>query len=332
MLSVSYQDSITFSKARRAFWLARFARLYPAYLLSYLLFVPMAVQKYMLNPAPELSASAHKTFFAGAVLFPLLLQAWTSVSQAWNGPGWSVSVEAFFYFLFPYTAFRLMRQSTRVAATISVTLWVASLPVIYTHVSGHLSTLWYHSYIQYHPLFWTPCFVAGIVIARFAAPWQRVSGALVSTITLLTLAGIILICALSQGRYREFVITTGLLPLLALLIVCCCHESSRIVKLIGSSPIYELGTVSYVTYIIQAPVWHLVTVATERLVGYNLISRQVATWQFPVFLPILLGASFFVSRYVERPARTWIMRGWGTRSFVAPSKSRGEWTKTILHG
>ncbi len=311
VLSISYGERIiTYSKAQ-AFWLARFARLYPAYLLSYLLFLPMALQKYILRPAPEASASAHKTFLAGAILSPLLLQSWTSFSQAWNGPSWSLSVEAFFYLLFPYIAFRLMRQGTAVSMTISFAVWGASLVVVYAHITGRLSSQHYHSYIQYNPLFWVPCFVVGIGATRFVAAWQKVPGAYASATTLLTLATIIAICVITPPSYRGFVITTGLLPLLALLIVCCSHESSRVVNTIGSSPVYELGSVSYVIYIIQAPIWHLVSVATNKLAGRSL-SDQVAAWRFIAFLPLLIIVSFLVSRYVEGPARTWITQKWAT--------------------
>jgi peptidoglycan/LPS O-acetylase OafA/YrhL len=310
VLSISYRERIATSSKARAFWLARFARLYPAYLLAYFLFLPMALQKYILHPAPAVSASAHKTFWAGASLSPLLLQSWTSVSQAWNGPSWSLSVEAFFYFLFPYIAFRLMRQGTVVATAISVGLWAASLAVVYAHVTGRLSSERYHSYIQYNPLFWTPCFVVGIEATRFVAPWQKASGAFASVITLLTAATIILICVLTPPSYRAFIVTTGMLPLLALLVVCCSHESSHVVRMIGSSQLYKLGSVSYVIYIIQSPVWHFFTAATNKLAGHSSLSGKVAAWQFVVFLPILIIASFLVSRYVEGPARTWIMQGW----------------------
>jgi peptidoglycan/LPS O-acetylase OafA/YrhL len=310
VLSISYQERIVTSSKARAFWLARFARLYPAYLLSYLLFLPMAVQKYILHPTPETSASAHKTFWAGAILSPLLLQSWTSVSQAWNGPGWSLSVEAFFYFLFPYIAFRLMRRGAAVATTIVVGLWAASLVVVYAHVTGRLSSEFYHSYIQYNPLFWTPCFVLGIEATRFVAPWQKVSGAFASATTLLTLGTIILICVVTPPSYRGFIVTTGMLPLLALLIICCSHESSRVVNTIGSSLFYELGSVSYVIYIIQSPIWHFFTAATNKLAGHGSISGPVAAWQFIVFLPFLIMVSFLVSRYLEGPARRWIVQAW----------------------
>ncbi len=308
VLSISYRERDVTSSKAGTFWLGRFARLYPAYLLSYLLFLPMAVQKYILHPAAETTASAHRTFWAGAILSPLLLQSWTSVSQAWNGPSWSLSVEAFFYFLFPYIAFRLMRQRAAAMTAIGAGLWAASLVVVYAHVTGRVSTEYYHSYIQYNPLFWAPCFVVGIGITRFAAAWQNVSGAFASAMTLLTLATIILACILTPPGYRGFVVTTGLLPLLALLIICCSHESSRVVHMIGSSPIYDLGAISYVIYIIQSPIWHFFIAVTNKLAGHSSISSQVAAWQFMVFLPILIMVSFLVSRYIEGPARAWIMQ------------------------
>jgi peptidoglycan/LPS O-acetylase OafA/YrhL len=310
VLSISYRENMGTSSQTRAFWLARFARLYPAYLFSYLLFFPLALQKYILHPAPEMCASGRTTFLAGGILSPLLLQSWTAASQAWNGPSWSLSVEAFFYVLFPFIALRLMRQRIASAAALGTSLWAVSLAIVYAHSSGSLSTYFYHSYIYYNPLFWAPCFIVGIQIARFSIPWQKVSGTFASAMTLLVLPAIILICVFAPAGYRGFITTTGLLPLLALLIICCSHESSGVVRWIGASPIYELGSVSYVIYIIQSPVWHYFVAVTNKLAGHNAISGQVAPWQFFAFLPVLIAASFMVSRYIETPARGWIMQRW----------------------
>jgi peptidoglycan/LPS O-acetylase OafA/YrhL len=318
VLAINYRDRAMDSwKTRQAFWLARFVRLYPAYILAFLLFLPMALQKYVLHPATESVTAAHRTFVAGAILSPLLLQSWTSYSQAWNGPSWSLSVEAFFYFLFPYIALRLMRQRTVVAMTVTAGVWVVSLALVYADVTGYLPHQFFQSHIRYHPIFWAPCFVAGIGIARFVLPWQRVPRATASTVAVLALAGLILICALCPLRYGEFVVTTGLLPLLALLILACSHQSSGIVKILGMSPLHELGEVSYVTYIIQAPMWHFVAPLTNRLAGYRLLSQQVSAWQFLVFLPILLWTSFFISRYFEKPTRGWIADRYLTRREAA---------------
>src|SRR3981081_1549231 len=75
------------------FYWARFARLYPAYLLAFLLFLPIALQKYILSPSHTI-AGRH-TFILSAVLSFLMLQSWTPLAQAWNGPSWSLSVEGF---------------------------------------------------------------------------------------------------------------------------------------------------------------------------------------------------------------------------------------------
>ncbi len=91
------------------FYWSRFTRLYPVYLLAFLLFLPVAVQRYLLNPLP--AAAGHHTFLFSAVLSCLMLQSWTPLAQAWNGPSWSLSVEAFLYFIFPFAVPRVSKLS-----------------------------------------------------------------------------------------------------------------------------------------------------------------------------------------------------------------------------
>jgi peptidoglycan/LPS O-acetylase OafA/YrhL len=111
------------------------------------------------------------------------------------------------------------------------------------------------------------------------------------------------VCATCPPRYNEYIQTVGMLPLMALLVVCCSHGSSGVVTLLGASPFYELGNVSYITYIVQAPLWHFYFVLSDALAGYSPAAKQVAAWQFLLFVPILIGASFVISRYVEKPAQ-----------------------------
>jgi len=93
-------------ESRRDFWQARFARIYPAFIFSLLLMAPgffyvslkMDVAKIVPEwvwPAAHLKLS---TFLALT-----LLQTWIPPnSMAWHMPTWSLSNEAFFYFLFPF--------------------------------------------------------------------------------------------------------------------------------------------------------------------------------------------------------------------------------------
>ena len=93
VLSYNYGDRPNLVK--RDFCIARFARLYPIYLLSLVLFVNML--------GDEWHARSHSEFAAGVVLTPLLLQAWSpELSTFWNTVAWTLSCEAMFYLAFPW--------------------------------------------------------------------------------------------------------------------------------------------------------------------------------------------------------------------------------------
>jgi peptidoglycan/LPS O-acetylase OafA/YrhL len=90
----------------RDFWQARFARIYPALLFSLLLMAPfyfyVSLRMDVAKVVPEwVWPAAHlklSTFLALT-----LLQTWIPPnSMAWHMPTWSLSNEAFFYFLFPF--------------------------------------------------------------------------------------------------------------------------------------------------------------------------------------------------------------------------------------
>ncbi len=91
--------------SKRSFYQARFARIYPLYLATWLAAV-----------AASFVLGDDKSWI-GIVLSLILLQAWVPVPEiygAGNSPGWSLSVEAFFYALFPFlTAGRLRLQERR---------------------------------------------------------------------------------------------------------------------------------------------------------------------------------------------------------------------------
>lgn len=68
----------------------------PAYLLAFVIFLPIAIYSELLNGGGALALLT-------AVLQLTLMQSWVpSVALQWNGSAWSLSVEAFFYALFPF--------------------------------------------------------------------------------------------------------------------------------------------------------------------------------------------------------------------------------------
>src|SRR4029077_1716836 len=66
-------------------------------------------------------------FKLAAVLEILLLQSWVPpAALSWNSVGWSLSVEAFFYLLFPLLVLRYGRFSRNQLFAIIAVCWLAS--------------------------------------------------------------------------------------------------------------------------------------------------------------------------------------------------------------
>ena len=79
------------------YYKARFTRLYPIYLLSFILAWRMIPQ--------EWASHTHGMFWAGAVLAPLMLQGWIpEIATFLNTPAWTMSAEASYYVVFPWMA------------------------------------------------------------------------------------------------------------------------------------------------------------------------------------------------------------------------------------
>jgi peptidoglycan/LPS O-acetylase OafA/YrhL len=91
ILAYNYRSPLPTWSAKKAFFLARFARLYPAYIVTLL-------ASFFIGSRYVESVSM------GAIPQFVLLQAWipyTASFQYWNTPGWTLSVQALFYISFP---------------------------------------------------------------------------------------------------------------------------------------------------------------------------------------------------------------------------------------
>jgi peptidoglycan/LPS O-acetylase OafA/YrhL len=275
---------------RRTFWRRRLSRVYPLYVVS------LAIGFYAEWPrsAADLGAAGGLTRLFGQLA---LLNAF---SHHWmfrlNWPAWSLSVEAFFYAVFPWLHAGLLRVSRRAMLWVLLVSCLLPLlaPLAYTildpdHLGRWLEpydqVLW-SFYLKFSPLPRLPMFVAGMA----AAHW---GGALPRFLAPLSLA--ILVLALSLGVV-PFVFLQGgaLLPLFVILILALASpgaKNSRGQRFLSSPPAVLLGHASYATYILHVPLYE----AVARFGASTIVTQA--------YLLVLVPVSILAWRFVEDPLR-----------------------------
>ena len=307
----------------RKFYWARFTRLYPAYLVGFLLFAPIAVQKYLLHPAS--GAPVPQTFALSGLLYCLMLQAWTPLAQAWNGPSWSLSVEVFMYAVFPLIGLRLVRLSLRNLLLVLVAAWLVPASIASAYALRLISAPTWRAFVINNPLLWLPLFIMGICAIKILPYWRKVSAGRANLLSILCLLATFVVALAWPGSWSEVLIVGGAAPLLVALVISFTRESGWTARLLGNATFNTLGQASYIVYIIQSPVWHYWQALTNRARHLPMDTAVVATWQFVVFVPLLVIVSLAVQRFIETPVRGWLLRP----RTIATDPSADRWSTLI---
>jgi len=300
---------------RRAFWAARFARIYPVYALSLLLAIPTYFSREAFSqPLATLGV---------AVPVLTMLQGWfPNIAQAWLSPAWSLSSEALFYLLFPFVTPLIVRLNQRKLTVGLAVLWLASLaaPIVYLLVVPNdlegepfTATWQWAMAIYFGPLPHLPEFLTGIVLGRLflaqrtRAPISPRAAALAATGAGLGVVGYIL-AAYAGGVLPRLLTHTGaFLPIYALLVYSLAVGGGPIGRFLATRPMLLLGEASYGLYLLHFPVFWW----TERLVRRLPWGDAIfgSGWWFPA-LEVCMAVAVSVVVYLtfERPARRLLRR------------------------
>ena len=302
------------ARARRAFWAARLARLYPAYLLAFALAAPFALERWA---AGGPLAAAKAAAVAGAAL--LLVQAWVPpVARLWNAPGWSTSVVLAFYAAFPFAAARLGRLSRRGLAGALAGAWALSLllPLVYLALrpDGPVADpAWSEPpwllALKFHPLARAGEFLAGVALGLLHARGLvfRRGAAVAAPLALLAAAGV-----LASGAAPYVLLHDGLLvPLFAVAVLALAQGRGVLARALGSAPARALGDASFALYVLQEPLW----LWGRRLAGGD----GPASPAFVLcYAAAAIAIALAVARALERPARRALRALTAPRAAAAP--------------
>ncbi|HEX4053321.1 MAG TPA: acyltransferase [Tepidisphaeraceae bacterium] len=334
ILFYNYGDDRENSLDAKKFWIARFARIYPVYLVGILVMAPFLFHRWAVDPR----FTTHK-IVTGGVLSLAMLQSWFPRHYAtlFNGPGWSMSVEAFCYALFPLLLLPLRRvaRSSALIAVIAV-CWIIAMvkgPIIWICIrnwwvsnGGPDNPAAIGAITDYTPLFRLPEFIAGMALGRLMLlrGGPAIRGARLSFLTLGAVAASLFFASLGSHCPWFLAASGGMIPLFLIVIWTLTVDESFLARLLAWSPLVFLGEASYAVYILHEPIDHWGGTLVNRITHHPVTRTMFDIpnyWVLMLYLAVVLGVCSLVYRYFEMPARDRIRRELNRRSQPQPAAS-----------
>jgi peptidoglycan/LPS O-acetylase OafA/YrhL len=336
-----------------AYLWARFARLYPLFLLMLLVNVLASSRTLALWAGhPE----GFDSILQALPYFLVSVQSWFYVPIGDSGLisaigggsplSWSISTEWFFYFLYPVIAWlvvRLRRPSFTVAVTlIWCAVWIVLATTLrdrtgdmdawaiarYGAVAGHQNhqadsfvrwLLYFSPYLRMGE-FMLGTFVAQLYVQVREKPVSETEYRIGLGVLLAALISALLITWMMYSPFfainifRKMDTNFALAPTVALLIFCAARYRSIASRMLTTRPAIVLGEASYSIYLVH----YVVLMVVVKLMGPSRhgIIADVAT--LVVVLGVILVLSIAMFTYYEAPARKWLRAQWGNdRKVVA---------------
>jgi len=286
--------------AAKDFYKARFARVYPLFLLTLVLDTPNLLMSRIATYGMKSAVAKTAVTFLGNMA---MLHAWFQPLRGIDNPNWSLSVETLFYLSFPLIGVALWKLRGAKLWVIAALLYVGGQAVVVAtaHAVKGDGT-------EFFPLLHLSTFALGILLAR----WQFLSrerrgGAAASKAgtgfgpwlaAAFALAGFASVVYWSPNGTTPLLCDGMLAPIFAAVIWAFSHSEWWPARLLSPSWLVVLGEASFGLYLFHIPVYHL----------FEWLKLEHVTALFPVYLGSAIGLSLVSFYWFETPMRKWILK------------------------
>jgi len=278
------------------FWRRRVARIYPVYFLSILVALPFF---FMEVRGQEGTETAIRTVAEHAPAKVFMLHAWfDSMALRWNGPSWSLSVEAFFYVLFPAIAWLLSRVGNgRYVGFAGVALALSLVQV-------------FHLFDLPLPIVSLPLFLLGISLTQVHFHFKPPAW-------LSPVATVLLVASVGNMGWIEANLPGPSVLIAAAfgLFVYSFGTTNGLAKPLASPSLILLGEASYSLYILHEPLASMFQAVGQRVGGLTMAS-PVLFW---LYLLTTIAVSIWVYKSFELPMQRRLLNRGRTTAGDGPS-------------
>jgi peptidoglycan/LPS O-acetylase OafA/YrhL len=301
---------LTFRQHRRTlkFYIARIARVMPLYwvVLIYCALFYVAID--------------HVNYPKAFVENIFAVQTWggdlLTAQSRYNGPGWSIGAELFFYAVFPFVVPLVAKAYRRWGARAMIALaglmaLVSFVLFAYFVLTGRADLPAAdpgsaHRWLYRNPLCQLPVFLCGVAIAFLLGHVRHWSDLTHHVIQTSVLAYVLILAMIrgeggfwGAGSFGPFFVVPFTLALLSL-----SSDRGWMASILKTKPMVTLGVASYALYITHRwLVWQLSS--TDPVSKGHGIAPYIG---FVLTICILLLVAEGAHRYIEEPARRWMVK------------------------
>lgn len=267
VIGYSYFDRINDNSSnfsKKNFFISRFSRIAPVYYLALVLSIPTFI--YQLN----LLSSTQRAYAWSTIPLTLtFLQSFSGLSitqDSWNVPSWSLSVELFFYLIFPFLSYKIIKskyvkQCFFLFLVINILLYfsISGLPTSVELLGTKFDTSWRNI-----PFFHLPQFLLGNCLSSIFLKNKSLNSKY-------SFLGFIIFAGLTSYLFSYPLANLDIQSGNPLVVICfsgLIFFSALVDKYIGKFlPVFIilLGEASYSLYILQSPTKALLQQAWSKL-------------------------------------------------------------------